>query len=331
MFQSISGVFVKYRNMHELSVSEIGLGCSGFWGSRQFDERKAVRIVHEAFNQGINHFDTGHNYCNYNAEPRLGRALAEILKTNNRSNLVISTKAGTLRRRPILPSSVKTQDHSPDYIEAACAQGIKNLNCGYIDVFYLHNFPAESISDELIKRLDMMRRRGMFRLLGINTHNERTMKYIADLRGVFDVALIDLNVAQLDRLPIVNYLYKSGVSVVAGTVLAQGHLVDGKIGQMRRISDLWYFARSVLKSDSKRLARAAKNIRPALNTVHGMSPAQAAIAYILGLNEISSCIFGTTDLKNLKEICAAPHKILSAEESDTILSTFRSSGKSISS
>ncbi|WP_316206830.1 MULTISPECIES: aldo/keto reductase [unclassified Bradyrhizobium] len=315
---------MKYREIGDLTVSEIGLGCSGFWGNRRFDERQASRIVHEAFDLGINLFDTGHNYCDYNAEPRLGRALAEILRRSDRSKIIVSTKAGTLRRKPLLSfRDVKTQDHSPDYIERACARGIKNLGSDYIDIFYLHNFSPASITDELLTRLELMRQRGMFRLLGINTHSEAHMKYIAGLRGIFDVALIDFNVAQLDRLPTIDHLHKAGVAVVAGTVLAQGHLIRGKIGQVRKAADLWYIARSILKEDARRLAKAAKDVRPALDSIEGMSAAQAAISYVLGLTQISACIFGTTSLANLREIAAAPYKRLSEQHAASIYSAFQ--------
>jgi aryl-alcohol dehydrogenase-like predicted oxidoreductase len=314
---------MKYRQLRGSTISEIGLGCSGFWGSKLFNEHQAIKIVREAFELGINHFDTGHNYCNYNAEPRLGRALSEIVASTDRSKLFISTKAGTLRRRPLIPiRSVKTTDHSPDYIERACARALKNLRVDYVDIFYLHHFPPQSITDDLLDRLQIMRERGMFRLLGINTHRESDMRYVADLRGVFDVALVDFNIAQLDRIPVVEYMHKAGIAVLAGTVLAQGHLVDGKIGRLRRMSDIWYLARAALKSDARRLSQAARDVRPVLDSISSMSAAQAAMAYILSLPQISSCIFGTTDLRNLQEIVASTSKVLSAKESASILTAF---------
>ncbi|WP_315722326.1 MULTISPECIES: aldo/keto reductase [unclassified Bradyrhizobium] len=322
---------MKYREIRDIAVSEIGLGCSGFWGNRRFDERQAIEIVHEAFELGINHFDTGHNYCDYNAEPRLGRALSEILRRTDRSKIVVSTKAGTLRRKPLLSlRDVKTQDHSPDYIEQACAKSIQNLGVDYIDIFYLHSFPPASLTDELLTRLQRMRQRGMFRLLGINTHSEANMRYIADLDGVFDVALIDLNVAQLDRLPVVDYLHRAGVAVIAGTVLAQGHLIGGKIGRPRTQADLWYLARSLLNRDARRLAEVARDVRPALAGIEGMSASQAAMSYVLGLRQVSSCIFGTTRLANLRQIAAAPDKQLSGEDARRILSAFLKQGASMS-
>ncbi|NPU67539.1 aldo/keto reductase [Bradyrhizobium sp. 83012] len=315
---------MRYRKIRDLTVSEIALGCSGFWGNRRFDERKAIKIVREAFDLGINYFDTGHNYCNYNAEPRLGRALSEIVGSTDRSKLVVSTKAGTVRPRPLFSlKDIKTTDHSPEYIERACIQAIKNLGIGYIDVFYLHNFSKESITDELLTRLQRMQREGMFRLLGINTHRESQMRYVADLKNVFDVVLIDLNVAQLDRIPVVEYMHRAGLSVVAGTVLAQGHLIAGKIGHIRKPADLWYLARATLKPDARKLSQAARSVRSALTSIHGMTPAQAAISYVLSLPQVSSCVVGTTDIRNLHEVAASTDKALSSNEAGSILSAYQ--------
>ena len=72
---------MKYRQLGntELRVSEISVGCSGFWGNRYFSEKKATAVIYAAFERGINFFDTGHNYSTYNAEPRLGRIIKEII------------------------------------------------------------------------------------------------------------------------------------------------------------------------------------------------------------------------------------------------------------
>ena len=73
----------------------------------------------------------------------------------------------------------------------------------------------------------------MFRYLGVNTHEESVMNYISKRPELFDMVLLYYNVLQLDREPIINKLHKFGIGVIAGTVLAQGHLVKGKIGSFK--------------------------------------------------------------------------------------------------
>jgi len=75
-----------------IEISEIGIGCASYWGKKNFSEKEAIKVVHTALEKGINFFDTGHSYSDGNAEPRLGKALKDIV---NKNELNISTKAGT--------------------------------------------------------------------------------------------------------------------------------------------------------------------------------------------------------------------------------------------
>ena len=285
-------------------VSEIAVGCSGYWGNHRFPEDKAASIIHEAFERGVNFFDTGHNYCNYNAEPRLGRAIKEILSGNDRDGLVISTKAGTIVPSASIfrPRMGSHKDFSPDYIEKTCAKSIRNLNCDHLDIFQLHGIAEPQVTEPLIDRLMSMKAKGMFRCLGVNTHSLSVMQFVSRHPDIFDVVLIDYNVIQLDREPVIDELYRAGIGVVAGTVLAQGHLVKGKIGTLRSRADIWYLARAMLKPAGRRLSRKAAAMRETLLLSNEMTGAQAAFAYVLGNPAISSCVFGTTRLTNLIEI-----------------------------
>lgn len=317
---------MNYRKLGKtgLLVSEIAVGCSAFWGNKMFPEQKAAAIIHEAFERGVNFFDTGHNYSNFNAEPRLGRILQEILKRNDRSRVVISTKGGSVIGRSPLVSLRRgeTKDFSPDAIERSCAASIKNLNCGYLDIFQLHGITKDQMSEALIERLMKMKERGMFRYLGVNTHKEADIRFVAEHPELFDMALIDYNVLQLDREPLIDQLHAAGIGVVAGTVLAQGHLVRGKIGSLSSGSFFWYLARSLLRPSSRRLAQHSRKMRDVLASIQEMSPAQAAFAYILENKKVSSCVFGTTNLANLREVIAAADKKLSEDSKNKIRQTY---------
>lgn len=307
----------------DLSVSEISLGCSGFWGNRSFSEKSAVDIVRHAYELGINLFDTGHNYSNYNAEPRLGRALRDLIKSEGRSSVVVSTKAGTVRPRYWRRRDTRlNKNFDPDYIEAACGLSLKNLQVDHIDIFQLHGIKKDDITDELLSRLDCMKRRGMFRYLGANTHVESDMRAIAARSDLFDLVLIDANVLQLDRESVIADLRSAGIGVLIGTVLAQGHLIEGKIGGIRSVPDLWYLARAVVRPESRALKRVSGPMREALASIAEMTPAQSAMAYMLLNAHISSCVFGTTSLANLREVSSAWNRRLSEESQQLIRATF---------
>ena len=317
---------MKYRRLGltDLIVSEISLGCSGYWGNSRFDEDKALAVVREAYDHGINFFDTGSNYSNFNAEPRLGLAIREILSSHDRASLVISSKAGSLRGSafPLTPSRVPAQDFSPEAIENSCRRSVANLGCDYLDILQLHGATKENLTSELLERLTEMRAQGLYRYLGVNTHDSRVIQYIASVPGLCDMVLIDYNVLQLDREPLIHQLAQANVGVVAGTILAQGHIVTTKVGSVRSGSFFWYLARALLKPSARRLVASSAAMRRVLGSIPGMTASQAAFAYILANLQVSSCVFGTTKLVNLHDALGAVDIGLDAASRNAIQEAF---------
>lgn len=318
---------MKYRKLGQtdLTISEVSVGCSGFWGQKNFPETRALDLIYRAHELGINHFDTGHNYCNFNAEPRLGRALTKLLKAVSREELVISSKGGTvIPHATFLASRNKnSKDFSPNAIEKSCAASVKNLNCDYLDIFYLHGIVQHEVTDELISRLDLMRRMGLFRYVGVNTHSVDMMNFIVQNSGLFDVVLLDYNVLQIDREPMIERLSQAGVGVIAGTVLAQGHLFKNKIGKIRSMADIWYLARALLKRTGRDFSKYSVEMKETLENIPSMNPAQIAFSYVLSNPSVASCIFGTTRIENLEDAVCAVDCILTASEKNKIIEVFQ--------
>jgi aryl-alcohol dehydrogenase-like predicted oxidoreductase len=316
------GDTVSYRHLGRtgLAVSHIGLGCSGFWGNRRFSEVAAEKIVRYALERGVNLFDTGINYSGYYAEPRLGRILQRAFSQWPREKLIISSKAGTVTGQAGI--SGEARNYSPAHIQQCCAQSLRNLHCDYLDIFQLHGIGEHQLTDELFTALEQMRRAGMYRFLGINTHSRSTMLHISKHPSLFDVALIDYNALQLDREPVIAAMHDAGIGVLAGTVLAQGHLSNNRMFQLKSAADLWYLARSLVKSSSRRLMLSAGAMRKAFANIHSQHPAQTAFAYVLQNPAISSCLLGTTRLDNLELILNTQVDALLKEERQRIIETF---------
>lgn len=310
-----------------LQVFPISLGCSGYWGNKLFPEEQAERVVLRALERGVNLFDTGHNYSAYHAEPRLGRILERVFAAHPRSGLIISSKAGTLSARAGIVGghAAEVRDFSPDAIERSCLASLRNLKCRYLDIFQLHGIGEQQITDDLLRRLEKMKSAGMYNHLGINTHTLETMRFVTRNPSLFDVTLIDYSVLQPDREPVVAELHRLGVGVMAGTVLAQGHVLKGKIGKLRNPADLWYLARALLKPSSRALMRASRRMKQTLASIPEMSPAQAAFAYVLRNPSVSTCVLGTTRLANLDEIIGADPAALSETSCKRIADAFQAS------
>ncbi|MDX8360725.1 aldo/keto reductase [Cytobacillus sp. IB215316] len=85
---------MKYRPLGNtgIRVSEVGfgswqLGNRKDWGGMNDDQ--AIKLVHEAINQGCNFFDTAPNYGLGKSEELLGKALV-----SKRDQVIINTKFG---------------------------------------------------------------------------------------------------------------------------------------------------------------------------------------------------------------------------------------------
>ncbi|HTV45616.1 MAG TPA: aldo/keto reductase [Stellaceae bacterium] len=108
-----------------LKVSVAGLGCGGFsrlgLGTGK-SEAEAVALVHQAFDLGVNLFDTA---AMYGTEPVLGQALKGL----PRDRVVIATKAWIPRStgRSAAERAVESLDNS-----------LRALGLDHIDIFQLH-------------------------------------------------------------------------------------------------------------------------------------------------------------------------------------------------
>jgi len=303
-----------------LQVSPVGLGCSGFWGHRRMPEADAARVVEQALEHGVNLLDTGHNYAGFHAEPRLGRILAPLLKRFARQDLVISSKGGTLSGQAGLGGG-EQRDFSPAAITASCEASLRNLRLDHLDVYQLHGIGEQQITDALLDALQRLRQRGLFRYLGINTHSAGTLRWLQAHPQVFDVVLLDYNALQQDRAAPVAALHAAGMGVLAGTVLAQGHLLPRRLHRPG-LADAWYLARAWLKPSSRQLMRSAARMRATVAGITSQRPAQTALSYVLQDPAVAAGIIGTTRVASLLELLATEPDRLSGPERARLQAAF---------
>lgn len=296
-----------------ISLTQIGFGASGFWGDTRFPEPMAAKVLQAVADAGIRFIDTGRNYSGFHAEPRLGRLLQPIFRQVARDQWILSSKGGTLTPAGALSNlwTRERKDFSLTNIQAGIGQSIANLQCDYLDLFFLHGFTQADATDELLRGLQCLRETGRIRAIGVNTHTESDMQWLCAHRDVFDVALIDYGPAARHREEIIGQMHAAGLGVIAGTVLGQGHVLPPR--PMRNKKDWWYLARAKLKPSARRLAEASRPVREVLSAQNEMTPAQAAFAYVLSNPGISSAVFGSADVAHVLEIAQASGKHLSAE------------------
>ncbi len=141
-----------------LKVSVVGLGCGGPSRLGMRDnadtEERAVGIVREAIDLGVNFIDTAQNY---GTEGVVGKAMAGI----PRDRFVISTKK-------TLPDP--GQRSPEDEIKKGLEQSLKHLGTDYIDVYHLHGVEPKDYDfarERLMPVMRRLREQGKIRFIGV--------------------------------------------------------------------------------------------------------------------------------------------------------------------
>jgi aryl-alcohol dehydrogenase-like predicted oxidoreductase len=154
----------------DLQTSPIVYGCMGGAGAFGAQEEKdSIEALQEAFNVGINFFDTAEAYGQGYSEQLLGRALG-----NKRSELVISSK-------------VAKENLAPDDIITACERSLKNLGTDVIDLYMLH-WPNRDVPlADSIGALKKLKEDGKIRWYGVSNFGSQ------DLEDALDLGEISVN------------------------------------------------------------------------------------------------------------------------------------------
>jgi aryl-alcohol dehydrogenase-like predicted oxidoreductase len=265
----------------ELIVSELGLGCASYWGKAIFSEADAVRLVHTAVDRGVTFFDTGASYSGGNAEPRLGRALADL---SNKHDLVVSTKAGTYSD----DRNKRREDYSAQGVRRTVEASLKRLGLDTIPLLHLHGPEIHQLTPDLLETLQRLIEEGKVRHLSVNSHNMSVIEHAATL-PLFGAVMIDYSVFRPEREKIIRRLAEARIGVLAGTSLGGGFFRPGSFA-VRGLQDLWYIARAA-KSFRSEIWRGLKFDRP-------ISP-EAALAWVLTNKDVSCAVFGTTRIDHL--------------------------------
>jgi aryl-alcohol dehydrogenase-like predicted oxidoreductase len=160
---------MKYRTLGgtDIAVSEVGFGVwtvsTGWWG--EVDDARSVRLLRQAYEQGINYFDTADTYGSGKGETILADAFGHM-----RENVVISTKIGydfynhTARRG----QQERPQNWSESFLRFALEQSLKRLGTDYVDFLQLHNTKMDAVEDgDLFALMEAFKEEGKIRAYGV--------------------------------------------------------------------------------------------------------------------------------------------------------------------
>ncbi|KAF1024913.1 MAG: Aldo-keto reductase IolS [Acinetobacter bereziniae] len=163
---------MKNLNQTSLEISTMGLGCMGmseFYG--QTDDQNSLRILEEAFDSGINFFDTADTYGLGHNEKLLGQFIAQY--QNQRDTIVIATKFGIVREQN---QDGRRIDNTPNYIRQACEASLTRLGIEQIDLYYCHRRQTEVPIEDVTGTLADLIRQGKIKSFGFSEISAQSLK-----------------------------------------------------------------------------------------------------------------------------------------------------------
>lgn len=169
------------RNMKipktDLEVSRICLGTMTFGTPVGQDE--AVKLVHYAYDKGVNFIDTANMYEGYNrylgsaggvAEEIIGEAVA-----GRREDFVLATKLGNK-----VGEAPEDEGTSPAAIAKHLDLSLKRMGTDCVDIYYLHRPDEATPMAEILQALQEVIKAGKIRYYGISNYSaEQTSALLA--------------------------------------------------------------------------------------------------------------------------------------------------------
>lgn len=294
---------MQYRKLGNsgLKVSEISLGSWLTYGG-YVGEDPAVRSIEQAYDLGVNFFDTANVYERGEAEQVMGK----VLSAYPRESYVLATKVfGKMGEGP------NDRGLSRKHIKEQAEASLRRLNADYIDIYYCHRFDTETPLEETLRALDDLVTQGKVLYIGVS---EWTPAQIVEAYALADKLLLDKLIVNQPVYNMFNrYIEKDiiplgetkGFGQVVFSPLAQGLLT----GKYRAGQPIAADSRASSKNwDEKQLNEASLHKVAQLSSIAdelGIKVSQLAIAWILRQNNVSSALVGASRPEQVVENCSA--------------------------
>jgi voltage-dependent potassium channel beta subunit len=302
---------MKYRRLggSGLKVSEISLGSWLTYGG-YVERENAVNAIKQAYDLGINFFDTANVYEQGAAEELMG----EALKAYPRSSYVLATKV-------FWPMGSGPNDRglSRKHVIEQANASLKRLGHDYVDIYYCHRHDPDTPMEETLRALDDLVRQGKVLYVGVS---EWKASQMAEALAIADKYLLDRIIVNQPVYNMFNrYIEpeiiplgeKRGIGQVVFSPLAQG-LLTGKytsaqdIPANSRAAKLEWVKNGITEekiAQVRQLSEIASEL--------GIKVSQLALAWILRQPNVASALVGASRPEQITENAQASGIELSAE------------------
>jgi aryl-alcohol dehydrogenase-like predicted oxidoreductase len=296
---------VNYRRLGStgLKVSEIALGSWTTYGG-SVDQDSATRIVHRAFELGINFFDTADVYVRGAAETVLGRAIASL----PREQIVVATKVmGRVWDGPLGAGL------SRKHIFDAMDQSLERLGLDYVDLYQIHAADTDAPIEETLRAFEDLVRAGKTRYIGFSNFDRvpvlaNRAVAIQKARGWDRFVSSQPRYSLLDRHIEDGHLAfcrRNAIGLIVYSPLAQGVLTNkyaaGTVPEGSRGAGKFAHFLTAEKALTPDNVAAASRLAAWASSHGEATPAAIALAWVLRRPEVSAAIIGATSPQQLEE------------------------------
>ncbi|MBO0805127.1 MAG: aldo/keto reductase [Nocardiopsaceae bacterium] len=311
---------MEYRQLGRsgLRVSALTLGTMTFGGRGGFsavgttDVVGARRQVDMCLDAGVNLIDTADVYSGGAAEEILG----EVLR-GRRDSVLLSTKV-----RMTMGEGPNDAGLSRHHIIAGAEASLRRLGTDHIDIYHVHEWDGQTRPEETLSALDSLVTSGKVRYLAASNYaGWQLMKALAtaDARGYERFAAqqiyysLEARDAEYELVPLA---IDQGLGILVWSPLAGG-LLTGKYRRSgspssgtRQVSGTWH---EPPVRDREKLYDTVEVLVDIAGS-HDASPAQVALAWLLGRPAVTSLIIGARTDEQLADNLGAASLTLAEDE-----------------
>ncbi len=303
---------MRYRTLGRtgIKVSPYALGAMMFGAIGNPDHDDSIRIIHKAFDAGINFVDTADAYSRGESEEIVGKALE-----GRRDSVVLATKLS-------LPmgDDPNQRGGSRRWIMTEVENSLRRLRTDHVDLYQIHRPDPDTDIEETLSALSDLIHSGKVRAIGSSAMPASDIveaQWVAERRGLERFRTEQPTYSILNRgieaevLPVAQ---RYGMGTLVWSPLAKG-MLTGRI-RKGQSTDLRRAARFSSFSDERRLD-AVEQLIP-LAEKAGLPMTHLAMAFAIAHPGVTSALIGPRTMEQLDDLLASSDVTLTDEVLDSI-------------
>ena len=299
-----------------LQVSELCLGCMSFGDPARGGHPwtlpldQSEPLIRQAYNAGINFFDTANVYSDGSSEEILGETLWKIAR---RDEIVLATKVqGLMLVEPQMRGlSRRAILHNID-------ASLRRLKTDHVDLYQIHRWDNDTPIEETMQALDDVVRAGKARYIGASTMwawQFAKAQQVAKANGWTPYISMQNQISLLYReeeREMIPLCADQGVGLIPWSPIARGRLARPVGAETARTAQDAY-ARFLFGQTEAADARVITTVAE-LAAETGRKMAQVALAWVRQKPGVAAPIIGVTRSDQLTEAVAGLDLVLSRDQ-----------------